>query len=100
MSTKLAVKYIITVHQGLLRARLFVRNQTAIRLAAPLFVRHAASIMQNIRNTTVLLPKVAWVTWDTLRPGTVIRAKMIAMLGQPVPQLRKSMIAPTRMPRT
>ena len=88
------------VHQGLLRASLLVRNQTAMRRAAPLLVRQAASIMQNMRKTTVLLPKVACVTWAALRPGTVMSAKIIAMLGQPVPQVRNSMMAPTRIPRT
>ena len=90
----------MTVHQGLLRASLLVKNQIAILRAAPLFVRHAASIMQKTRNTTVLLPNVACVTLAALRPSTVISAKTIIMLGKPVPQVRNRMIAPIRMPRT
>ena len=97
---KFATRNMTTVHQGLLRERLFVKNQTAIRLAAPLLVSVAASIMQKTRKTAVLLPKVACVTLAAVRPGTVMRAKTIIMLGQPVPQVRKRMMAPTRIPRT
>lgn len=55
----IAMRIIATVHHGLLRASLLVMNQTAMRRATPLLVRHPASMKVNIRNTTVLLPNVA-----------------------------------------
>ena len=100
LMTKLAMSSIATVHQGLRLASLFVRNHTETRLATPLWIRQPASMKVNMRKISVPLPKVAEKIWFALSAGTVKKAKMVAMLDQPVPQLRNSMLAPIMMPST
>ena len=63
-------------------------------------MRQPASMKVNIRKISVPLPKVAEKIWLAFSAGTVRKAKIVAMLGQPVPQLRKSMLAPIIMPST